>query len=112
LWGHTGQSAEYHFQTLANILLGHYILTYGGDRQSLKISDLFTFKFASKGPTQYIPLITITQAGKQNQHSYLETTGALQSRDPLIYVLGAVAFYLLYRWDLTDKPFPCFKSQA
>jgi len=41
----------------------------------------------------------------------LETAGALRSRDPAICVLGAVAFYLLLRWDLTDEPFPSFKSR-
>ena len=112
LWGYTGQSAECHFRTLADMLLGHYMLTRGGDRRSLEISDLFTFEFAGEGPTRCMPLITTTRAGKQNQHGRLETAGALRSRDPLICVLGAVAFYLLYRWDLTDEPFPCFKSRA
>ena len=31
-----------------NILLGYYILTYGGDRRSIEILDLFTFKFKGK----------------------------------------------------------------
>lgn len=112
LWGHTGQSAECHFRTLADMLLGHYMLTRGGDRRSLEISDLFTFEFAGEGPTRCMPLIITTRAGKQNQHGRLETAGALRSRDPLICVLGAVAFYLLLRWDLTDEPFPSLKSRA
>jgi len=78
------------------MLLGHYMLTYGGNCRSLEISDLFTFEFASKRPTRYMPLITTTRAGKQNQHGRLETASALRSRDPLICVLGTVAFYLLY----------------
>jgi len=112
LWGHTGQSAECHFRTLADMLLGHYMLTRGGDRRTLEISDLFTFEFAGEGPTRCMPLIITTRAGKQNQHGRLKTAGALRSRDPLICVLGAVAFYLLLRWDLTDEPFPSLKSRA
>ncbi|KAK4239207.1 hypothetical protein C8A03DRAFT_14388, partial [Achaetomium macrosporum] len=33
LWGHTAQSAECHLRTLADLLLGHYMLTRGGDRR-------------------------------------------------------------------------------
>ena len=112
LWAHTAQSAECHLRTLVDLLLGHYMLTRGGDRRALEISDLFTFEFAGEGPTRCMPLIITTRAGKQNQHGRLETAGALRSRDPLICVLGAVAFYLLLRWDLTDEPFPDFNNRA
>jgi hypothetical protein len=64
LWGHTAQSAECYLQTLVDLLLGYYILTRGGDRRALEISDLFTFEFANEGPTRYIPLVITTQAGK------------------------------------------------
>jgi len=47
-----------------DILLGHYILTRGGDRRSAKILDLFTFKFKGEGPTYYMPLIFTIRAGK------------------------------------------------
>jgi hypothetical protein len=112
LWSHTAQSSECHLRTLVDLLLGHYMLTRGGDRRALEISDLFTFEFAGEGPTRCMPLIITTRAGKQNQHGRLETAGALRSRDPLICVLGATAFYLLLRWDLTDEPFPDFENRA
>jgi len=51
---------------LINILLGHYILTYSGNKRSTKILDLFTFKFKGKGSTYYIPLIFTTRISKQN----------------------------------------------
>jgi len=59
------------------MLLGYYMLTRGGNCRSLKILDLFTFEFAGKGLTRYIPLITTTRAGKQNQHGRLETASTL-----------------------------------
>ena len=43
------------------------MLTRGGDRRSAEISDLFTFEFKGEGPTQCMPLIFTTRAGKQNQ---------------------------------------------
>ena len=86
------------------------MLTRGGDRRSAKISDLFTFKFKGEGLTRYIPLIFTTRASKQNQHSRLKTIGALCNKKPLICILSRLAFYLLYRWDLSDEPFPNFSK--
>ena len=71
------KSLEYYLYILVDFLLGHYMLTRRGDRQSIKISDLFTFEFPGEGPTPYIPLILTIRAGKQNQHGRLETAGVL-----------------------------------
>jgi hypothetical protein len=32
--------------------------------------------------------------------------GTLRNKDPQICLLVGLALYLLYRWDLTDEPFP------
>jgi hypothetical protein len=77
-----------------NLLLGHYILTQGGDRHAAEISDLFTFKFKEEGPTRCMPLIFTTRAGKQNQHGRLKTARDLQNKNSVIYMLGSLAFYL------------------
>ncbi len=58
-----------------------------------------------------MPLIFTSRESKQNQHGRLETTGALHHKDPLVCMLSDLAFYLLYRWGLTDKPFPDFASR-
>jgi hypothetical protein len=112
LWTQGDASPECHFRTLVDILLGHYMLTRGGDRRSAELSDLFTFEFQGEGATRCIPLILTTRAGKVNQHGRLETMGALRHRTPLVCILGALAFYLLYRWDLTDEPFPDFSTRS
>ncbi|KAH8657278.1 hypothetical protein BGZ61DRAFT_310526, partial [Ilyonectria robusta] len=71
------------------------------------ISDLFTFEFEEEGPTRCMPLIFTTRAGKQNQHGRLETAGAFRNKNPVICMLGGLAFYLLYRWDIAaDELFP------
>ena len=97
---------------VAGVLLGHYMLTRGGDRRATEISDLHTFEFPGEGPTRYMPLIFTTRADKENQHGRLETAGALRNRKPLVCMLSGLAFYLLYRWDLTDEPFPDFSQRA
>jgi hypothetical protein len=59
-----------------------------------------------------MPLVLTTRAGKKNQHGRLETAGALRNKRPLICMLSGLAFYLLYRWDLTDEPFPDFSRRS
>jgi hypothetical protein len=87
------------------------MLTRGGDRRQIEISDLFTFEFTGEGPTRCMPLIVTTRGSKQNQYGRLETAGALRSRDPCLCILGAIAFYLLYRWDLSPEGFPDFRAR-
>ena len=79
-----------------DILLGHYILTYGGNRCFTKILDLFTFKFKGEGLIYYIPLIFTIYTSKQNQHGRLKTIKALYNKKPLIYIFSGLTFYLLY----------------
>ncbi len=113
LWGQTAESpatTEQCLRTLTDLLLSHYMLARGNDRRAAEISDLFTFEFPGEGPTRCIPLIFTTRGGKTNQHGRLETAGALRSRDPDMCLLGALAFYLLFRWDLSPEPFPDFGS--
>jgi hypothetical protein len=113
LWGQTAESpaiTEQCLRTLTDLLLSHYMLTRGDNRRAAEISDLFTFEFPGEGPTRCMPLIVTTRGGKTNQHGRLETAGALRSRDPEICLLGALAFYLLFRWDLSPEPFPDFGS--
>ena len=89
------------------------MLIHSEARRSAEISDLFTFKFKSKGPTRCMPLIFTTRAGKQNQHGRLETIGALRNKkNPLICMLSGLAFYLLCRWDLGDEAFPDFSKRS
>ena len=112
LWSRGHSSPECYFRTLVDILLGHYMLTRGDDRRSAEISDLFTFEFKGEGPTRCMPLIFTTRAGKQNQHGRLKTIGALRNKKPLICMLSGLAFYLLYRWDISDEPFPDFGKRS
>jgi hypothetical protein len=79
-----------------DILLNHYMLTYGSNRYFTKILNLFTFKFKGEGPIYYMPLIFITYTSKQNQYSRFKTIGALYNKKPLIYILNGLIFYLLY----------------
>jgi hypothetical protein len=52
LWAQGRSSPECYLRTLVDVLLGHYMLTRGGDRRTAEISDLFTFEFKGEGPTR------------------------------------------------------------
>lgn len=116
LWSHTGDptadATECHLRAAVDLLFGHYLLSRGGDRRNIELSDLFTFEFPGEGATRCMPLIVTMRAGKENQHGRLETAGALRNRDPHICLLSALAYYLLYRWDLCGERFPDFQDRS
>jgi hypothetical protein len=101
-----------YLRTLVDQLLGHYLLARGNDRRQGEISDLHTFEFPDEGPTPCFPLIMTMRSSKTNQFGRLETMGAFRNKDPFICPLGAVGFYLLYRWDLTEEAFPDFSQRS
>jgi hypothetical protein len=113
LWGSSADSIkpELYLRTLVDQLLGHYLLARGGDRRAAEISDIHTFEFPNEGVTPCFPLIMTMRASKTNQHSRLETMGVYQNKDPLVCPLGVLGCYLLYRWDLTEEPFPEFSAR-
>jgi hypothetical protein len=101
-----------YLRTLLDQLLGHYLLARSGDRRSTEISDIHTFEFPDQGITPCFPLIMTMRGSKTNQHGRLETMGAFRNQDPFICPLGALAYYLLYRWDLTTEQFPDFSERS
>jgi hypothetical protein len=112
LWANGGRSPECYFRTLVDALIGHYLLARGDDRRRAEISDLFTFEFPDEGPTKCFPLIFTTREGKTNQHGRLETAGALRHKNPVTCLLSGIAYYLLFRWDFTEEPFPDFTDRS
>lgn len=115
LWqrgGSAGPAVECHFRTLVDFLLGHYMLSRGNDRRSLELSDLFTFEFTGEGPTRCMPLVFTTREGKENQFGRLETSGAMRHKNPLLCVMGALGFYLFWRWEVAGEAFPDLRDRA
>ena len=109
---HNAVQSLCYLRTLVDQLLGHFLLARGEDRRSAEISDLHTFEFPDQGITPCFPLILTVNGSKTNQFGRLETMGAFRNRDPLVCPLGALGFYLLFRWDLTEEPFPDFKDRS
>jgi Centromere DNA-binding protein complex CBF3 subunit, domain 2/Transcriptional activator of glycolytic enzymes len=110
--GASGMTTACYLRTLLDQLLGHYLLARGADRRAGEISDLHTFEFPDEGLTPCFPLIMTMRGSKTNQFGRLETIGAFRNKDPFICPLNALAFYLLFRWDLTEEPFPDFTERS
>ena len=111
LWEQSDTSPECHLRTLVDFLLSHYMLERGCNRRGAEISDVHTFDFPNEGPTRCTPLIFTTREGKNNKFGRLQTVAALRHRKPLVCLLSALAFYFLFRWDLTDEEFPDFSER-
>ena len=101
-----------YFYIFVDILLGHYMLTCSSNRYSTKFSNLFIFKFKGEGPTYCMSLIFITCTDKQNQYNHFKTIKALQNKKPFIYIFSRLAFYLLFCWNLSNKPFSDFSKHS
>jgi hypothetical protein len=56
----------------------------------------FAFGFKGEGPTHCMPLIFTARVGKQNQHGWLETIGAMRNE---VCLADWHIYYLFYRWD-------------
>jgi hypothetical protein len=56
-----------------------------------------------------ILVVTMNQS-KTNQHGNMEYGATMRHRDPLCYLISRLAFWLFYRRQIEDEPFPSFKS--
>jgi centromere DNA-binding complex CBF3 subunit-like protein len=91
-------------------LISFYLLARGQDRRDAELSDIHTFEF-DEGISPCFPVIMTTRQSKANQHGRTEMMGAFRNVDPFICPIGALGFYFLYRWDLTEEPFPDFSKR-
>ena len=75
------------------------MLARGQDCRNAELAGIYTFTFEDESTTSAcFPLILMSVHGKTNQHTRVEVMVAFRHRDPFVRPLGAVGFYLLYRW--------------
>ncbi|KAN0074400.1 hypothetical protein V8E54_008337 [Elaphomyces granulatus] len=65
-------------------------------REQKALGMNFAFGFKGEGPTHCMPLIFTARVGKQNQHGWLETIGAMRNE---VCLADWHIYYLFYRWD-------------
>lgn len=70
-----------------------------------ELPDLFIISLPNEGPTPCYPLIMIMDNGKTNTMGRLKYMAVVRYRNPLLYIMASLVFYLFVRWDIIgEKP--------
>jgi hypothetical protein len=99
-----------------DFLLGNHMLLLSSNRRPLDLYHCFYPDLENEIPRDGITkllvrilVITMNQS-KTNQHGNMEYGATMRHRDPLCCLIGQLAFWLFYRWQIEDEPFSSFKS--
>ncbi|KJZ70438.1 hypothetical protein HIM_10176 [Hirsutella minnesotensis 3608] len=101
-------------KTQVDFLFGNHMLLRSGNRLSIELADCFPLDLPNEGLK--VPgyttkaLVVVMNCGKTNQHGRMEYGSALRHRDPRPCLVGALAFWFFWRWQVerTEK-FPVFQ---
>ncbi|KAM4064283.1 centromere DNA-binding protein complex CBF3 subunit [Hirsutella rhossiliensis] len=101
-------------RTQVDFLLGNHMLLRSGNRLPMELADCFPLDlpnegFKAQGYTTKA-LVVVMNCRKTNQHGRMEYGSALRHRDPRSCLIGALAFWLFWRWQVEKaERFPVFQ---
>jgi hypothetical protein len=110
----TRKEVAFAFRTQVDFLFGNHMLLRGSNRRPLELPDCFCLDLPNEGPKiSSFPtkaLVVVMRQGKTNQHGRMEYGSALRHRDPHACLIGALAFWFFWRWQIEkqDERFPSF----
>ena len=105
------QCVEPYLRTVCDLLLDHTMLLRGHSTRACQLADLFTLEFQNEGVTPCWPVIMVMDQGKTNQFGKREYAACIRNREVITCPVGALAFYLFYRWHRGGESFPDFTSR-
>ena len=114
LWRNGSESRQYvepYLRTVCDLLLDHTMLLRGHSTRACQLADLFTLEFQNEGVTPCWPVIMVMDQGKTNQFGKREYAACIRNREVITCPVGALAFYLFYRWHRGGESFPDFTSR-
>ncbi|KJZ69953.1 hypothetical protein HIM_10661 [Hirsutella minnesotensis 3608] len=98
-------------RTQVDFLLGNHMLLRSGNRLPMELADCFPLDLPNEGLK--VPgyttkaLVVVMNCGKTNQHGRMEYGSALRHRDPRSCLVGALAFWFFWRWQVErDRKVP------
>src|SRR4030081_1529863 len=106
-------------RTNIDFLLGNHMLLRSSNRRPLELPNCFRLELPNEGvrgstlapaPKTYA-FVVVMNKGKTNQHGRMEYDASLRHRDPLAYLVIALAFWFFYRWQV-EKDTEIFPSFA
>jgi hypothetical protein len=102
-------------RTQVDFLLGNHMLLRSSNRRPLEFPDCFCLELPNEGIKDKDRVtrafVVVMNRGKTNQHGRLEYGACLRHRDPLACLVGALGFWLFYRWHVEKEPFPSFSRR-
>jgi len=108
LWRQGLEKPEISLRTLFDITFSHSTLTRGEDTRHAELADIFTIELQNQGPTRCFPLIATIDASKTNKTGKPWYAACLRTKNVQSCPVGALSFYLLYRFTLGSEEFPDF----
>ena len=102
------------FRTQVDFLFGNHMLLRSSNRIPMELADCFCLELPNEGlKTQGSitkALVVVMNGGKTNQHGRMEYGSALRHRDPRSCLIGALAFWFFWRWQVEKvEEFPSFQ---
>ena len=94
---------------LAQLLCSQMTLR-GQSCRELDLSYLFHLNLENEGHGECMALVATLSHGKTNQHGRYEFGAALRNKNVEACVVGALALYLFYRFDIESEEFPDVSS--
>ncbi|KJZ70635.1 hypothetical protein HIM_09955 [Hirsutella minnesotensis 3608] len=101
-------------RTQVDFLFGNHMLLGSGNRLPVELADCFPLDLPKEGlkVPRYTTkaLVVVMNCGKTNQHGRMEYDSALRHRDPRSCLVGALAFWFFWRWQVErTERFPVFQ---
>ncbi|KJZ68407.1 hypothetical protein HIM_01944 [Hirsutella minnesotensis 3608] len=99
-------------RTSVDFLFGNHMLLRSSNRRPIELADCFCLECPNEGvkvhnnPTY--AFVVVMNQGKTNQNGRIEYGACLRHRDPYACLVGQLAFWLFFRWQVEREPFPDF----
>ncbi|ETK91048.1 hypothetical protein F441_23107 [Phytophthora nicotianae CJ01A1] len=88
--------------------LCHACLLRGESARNIELPDLFSVELEHEGYTECRALVMIMEQGKTNQYGRREFGSCIRHRNVEVCPVGALGFYLFYRWGVQNEDIPNF----
>jgi len=99
-------------RTAVDFLFGNHMLLRSNNRRPIELADCFRLECPNEGikvansPTY--AFVVVMNQGKPNQNGRMEYGAAFRHRNPLACLVGQLAFWLFFRWQVEKEAFPDF----
>ena len=111
------RSEEKSLRTRLDLQWLHAMMLRSESTRYAEYADLCSKRLENEGPTCLAIILRISQGKTVNRQDAANSrktmyTGVLRNKEVLLCPVGALAFWLSYRWDVFGEEFPDFSDRA